>query len=81
MTLNRICRILKQFKHKYLEQQEENVHNNNLNRRTIIQRENILINLINAFNNKPYFEQLYSLSSKLHLTLEILENWFPNLIL
>ena len=62
MPLSRICSILKQFKHKYLEEHEEHVYNNNLNRRrsTTVQRENILSNLMDAFNNKPYFEQLES---------------------
>jgi len=62
MPLSRICRILKEFKHKYLQEHEGRVHNNNLNKRrsTTVQREILLSDLIDAFYNKPYFEQLES---------------------
>ena len=62
MPLSRICRVLKTFKHKYLGEHEDRVHNNNLHKRrsTTVQRENILGGLLDKFNDLPYHEQLES---------------------
>ena len=62
MPLSRICRVLKKFKHSYLLDHEERVHNNNLHKRrsTTIQREDMLCDILEKFHNLPYFEQLES---------------------
>ena len=62
MPLSRICRVLKKFKHSYLLEHEERVHNNNLHKRrsTTQQREDMLGDILEKFHNLPYFEQLES---------------------